>query len=130
MGIHRSLENKYGRGFVTSKKEPTSYTRLSINNSCAGGKVRNSDWPIKTHNPKSKILKSHQINIAKTNFGAFQQYFAKQQTSNYHSPAKLLSKNHLSFTRSTQEQIGPRKAEMERNTFNFPVTHNYKLTIA
>ena len=72
--------------------KPTSYPGLSINNPGAGGKVLNSDWPIETHNPRSKILKSCQINIAKTNVRAFRQYSAKQQTSNYHSQVKLLSK--------------------------------------
>ena len=45
----------------------------SISNPITGDKVLNSDWPIKTHNPRSKILESRQINIVKTNFRAFRQ---------------------------------------------------------
>ena len=56
----------------------------------------NSDWPIKTHNPRSKILENRQINIAKTNFRAFQQYSARQPTSNYHSESNY-------FPRTTEE---------------------------
>ena len=44
-----------------------------INSPGTGHQVLNSDWPIKTHNPRSKILESRQINIANTNFRAFRQ---------------------------------------------------------
>ena len=60
---------------------PTSYPGLSISNPGAGGKVLYSDWPTKTHSLRPKILESFQINIAKTNFRAFRQFSAKQQTS-------------------------------------------------
>ena len=42
-----------------------------INSPGTGHEVLNSDWPIKTHNPRSKILESRQTNIANTNFRAF-----------------------------------------------------------
>ena len=44
-----------------------------INNPGTGHEVLDSDWPIKTHNPRSKILESRQINITNTNFRAFRQ---------------------------------------------------------
>ena len=44
-----------------------------INSPGTGHEVLNSDWPIKTHNPRPKILESRQINIANTNFRAFRQ---------------------------------------------------------
>ena len=46
------------------------------------------DWLIKKQYAKLKMLESREIIIAKTNFRAFQQFFAKQQKSNYDSPAK------------------------------------------
>ena len=51
----------------------TSYPGLFINNPDTGHKVLSSDWPIKTHNPRSKIIESCQISIANTKFRAFRQ---------------------------------------------------------
>ena len=47
-----------------------------INSPGTGHEVLNSDWPIKTHNPRSKILESRQIN-----FRAFRQ---SNKTPNCH----------------------------------------------
>ena len=89
----------------------------------------NSDWPIKTHNPRSKILESRQINTAKTNFRAFRQYSgSNKRRLSFELLAKLLSKNRWCFTRSTQEQNGPSEAKIEGNivlTFQLPVIKVY-----
>ena len=53
-----------------------------------GEDVLHFDWLTEKQNAKSKILESREIIIAKTNFRAFRQRFAKQQKSNYDSPAK------------------------------------------
>ena len=58
---------------MQSPHETTSYPGLFINNPGTGHKVLNSDWPIKTHIPRSKMIKSCQINIANTKFRAFRQ---------------------------------------------------------
>ena len=52
---------------------PTLYPGLFINNPGTGHKELNSDWPIKTHNPRSKIIENRQINTANTKFRAFRQ---------------------------------------------------------
>ena len=59
------------RTVISETQGTTSYLGLFINNPGTGHKVLNSDWPIKTHNPRSKILESRQINIANTTFESF-----------------------------------------------------------
>ena len=52
---------------------PHTVVQTYINNPGTGHKVLNSDWPIKTHNPRSKMIESRQINIANTKFRVFRQ---------------------------------------------------------
>ena len=79
MEVAQFETEKWGGGGPTSypgcshEEYPTSYPGLFINNPDTGHKVLNSDWPIKTHDPRSKMLESRQINIANTNFRAFRQ---------------------------------------------------------
>ena len=58
---------------TASAQGATSYPGLFINDPGTGHKVLNSDWPIKTHNLRSNIIESRQINIANTKLRAFQQ---------------------------------------------------------
>ena len=64
----------------------TSYPGLSINNPGAGENVLHFDWLIKKQCPKSKILESREIIIAKTNFEP-----SKWQKENQNQRNKLYS---------------------------------------
>ena len=85
----------------------TLYPALFINNPCAGDKVLDYGWPIKTHYPRSKVLESRQINISKTNFRAFRQCLQSNKRQ-----VIILQRNYFSRKPDSWQEVHSHKNKM------------------